>query len=150
MTLKNEVSAVFTPMLRGAGTGADAARSCDSPWECMWRLTGPRGARYNMRVCADWMVMNGNACGSAAWTAADWGTGSASSADFWLLNNVDECGSVQKTPFVCAKFSYQKRHFAKIGSSGHTYKSTQKRWLLVAGPMRAFWVVRSRYQPCGR
>jgi hypothetical protein len=46
------------------------------------------------------MVMNGNACGSAAWTAADWGTGSASSADFWLLNNVDECGSVQKTPFV--------------------------------------------------
>jgi len=50
------------------------------------------------------MVMNGNACGSAAWTAADWGTGSASSADFWLLNNVDECGSVQKTPFVCADF----------------------------------------------
>jgi hypothetical protein len=44
------------------------------------------------------MVMNGNACGSAAWTAADWGAGTASAADFWLLNNVDECGSAPCGP----------------------------------------------------
>ena len=44
------------------------------------------------RICADWMVVNGNTCGAEsdsqdAWLAADWGT------DYALLSSVDECSS---------------------------------------------------------
>eukprot|EP01043_Picozoa_sp_COSAG02_P033673 COSAG02_NODE_2311_length_9167_cov_20.835024_5_plen_674_part_00 len=70
-----------------------ARRSCDAPWECMWRMTGPPGQKVNLRVCAAWMeATGGNQCGSGDWESGDWGT------DYGLLEEVDECDSSPCNP----------------------------------------------------